>query len=125
MGVYMEPYPDVVLPVVSLLEFLRRVGKSLQSKWERRNEPKESKRIQALPTPSQDHGCCPSTQHPCLGVPAAPLCCTGKGAGGGIVGSTLEGCSRDREPVFPACSYLSWSNPVSPEESLPLELSQG
>lgn len=101
----MEPYPDVVLPVVSLLEFLRRIGKSLQSKWERRNEPKENKRIQALPTASQDHGCCPSTQHPCLGVPAAPLCCTGKGAGGGIVGSTLEGCSRDGEPVF-SCLLL-------------------
>lgn len=57
MGVYMEPYPDVVLPVVSLLEFLRRIGKSLQSKWERRNESKENKRIQALPAASQDHGC--------------------------------------------------------------------
>lgn len=105
-----EPYPDVVLPVVSLLEFLRRVGKSLQSKGERRNELRESKRTQALPTAAQEHGCCPNTQHPCSGVPAAPChpC----------------GCSRDREPVFPACSCLSWSKPVSPEEFLPLELNR-
>lgn len=71
-GARTEPYPDVVLPVVSLLEFLRRVGKSLQSKGERRNEPRESKRTQALPTPAQEHGCCPNTQHRCLGVRAAP-----------------------------------------------------
>lgn len=53
-----------------------------------------------------------------------PPCCTGKGTGGGTVGSTLEGCSRDREPVFPACSCLSWSKPVSPEKFLPLELNR-
>lgn len=51
-----------------------------------------------------------------------PLCCPGKGAGGGTVGRTLEECSRDRETAFPACSCLSWSKPVSPEELLPLEL---
>lgn len=63
-GAHTEPYPDVVLPVMSLLELLRCIGKSLQSKWERKSEPEESERSQALPTPTWDHGCLPSTQHP-------------------------------------------------------------
>lgn len=106
-GVSMEPYPDVVLPVVSLLEFLRRVGKSLQNKWERRNEPRESKRSQALPTPAQDHGCCPNTQHPCLGVPAAtchPSAALAREQEEALWAAPWKGGSRDREPGFPAHS---------------------
>lgn len=71
-----EPYPDVVLPVVSLLEFLRRVGKSLQNKWERRNEPRGSRRSQALPTPAQEHSATPTPSIPAWGFlqhPGTPL----------------------------------------------------
>jgi len=67
-----EPYPDVVLPVVSLLELLRCIGKSLQSKQERRSEHEESKRSWVWPTSTQDSGCHPSTCHPSVWGPPGP-----------------------------------------------------
>lgn len=99
-GVRTEPYPNVVLPVVSLLEFLRRVGKPLQNKWERRNEPRESKRSQASPTAAQDRGCHPNSQHLCLGSCSTlpPLCCTGK-AQEETLCQHLGGCSRTGSSV--------------------------
>lgn len=120
-GVRTEPYPNVVLPVVSLLEFLRRVGKPLQNKWERRNEPRESKRSQASPTAAQDRGCHPNSQHLCLGSCSTlpSLCCTAR-LRRRHCASTWEGVP-EQGAVFPACPCLS-CKPGSPEELLPLEL---
>lgn len=112
-GVRTEPYPNVVLPVVSLLEFLRRVGKPLQNKWERRNEPRESKRSQTSPTAAQDRGCHPNSQHPILGFlqhPATPLL-HWLGSGGdtvpapGRVFQNREQCFL-LAPAFPASQDL-------------------
>ena len=82
-----EPYPDVVLPVVSLLELLCRIGKSLQSKRERRSEPGESERSRASPTSNQD----PAPTIPLFGGSPRtlpPLRCAGRVAEGGIAGSS-------------------------------------
>lgn len=102
-GASAEPYPDVVLPVVSLLELLRCVGKSLQNNRERRSEKKRGKQgepgiAHVNPGPWQH---LPSL---CSGDPPGPCRPSATQAGGQEEGSQAavpgEGHPRHEKPVF-------------------------
>lgn len=116
-GARTEPYPDVVLPVVSLLELLCRVGKSLQSKQERISEPGEGETSRAFPTSTWDHGCHPIP----LGHPPRPCHPSAMQAGGQKEGwwaaMPREGYSRAwgasvslLAPAFPRASWCPQRN---------------
>lgn len=103
----LEPYPDVVLPVVGFLELLRGVGQPLKSKRERKSERGERDTSRAVPVSS-------------WGTPVAAGDVAG--AGGDGVGSSAWGRAAWHKRL--CCSPLR-SNPASPAGPLPPELSQG